>query len=343
MTRSCHKPHDAILVTRGRLAACLLLAVLTAQCASRSTAPKPFPSVPVHGDSLTLRIEVGTGRHPVIRRIPLEEYVRGSVPTEMPLGSDDMAAGRLARLQAILARTYALANLGRHQHEGFDLCSSTHCQVFRPAGEQTPAVARLVTSAVDDTRGVIITDGQGPIEALFHADCGGHTSSATAVWGGPAPSYLGGVPDSFCPTEKRNHWRLALEHDHLRRLLNTDERTAVGRQLRSVEVATRDTAGRASHITLDGTEPRLVRAVDFRAVLTRQLGARAFRSTRFHVVRSSTSFEFAGEGFGHGVGLCQTGAIVRARTGSSVEQILAYYYPGTWLDTYAAHLGLRPK
>jgi stage II sporulation protein D len=195
-----------------------------------------------------------------------------------------------------------------------------------------------VAAAVADTRGIAITSGNGPIEALFHADCGGHTSSATSVWGGPAPQYLSGVADRYCLTERRDNWRLSLTRDHLLRILNSATDTAVGRRLDSVVVAQRDESGRATHIELRGTERRHVRAVRFRAVLAGQLGARAFRSTLFRVASSATGFEFAGQGFGHGVGLCQTGAIVQARTGSTVEQILAHYYPGTWLETYPTHL-----
>ena len=321
-----------------RLLSVLLLAAVAARCASHSAQPQPFPRPSSPDQTLTLRVEVGTGHTPRVRSIPLEEYVRGSVPAEMPLGPNDAVASQLARLQAILARTYALASRGRHQHEGFDLCSSTHCQVYVPAANQTTAVARLVSAAVANTRGIIITSGNGPIEALFHADCGGHTSSATAVWGGPAPEYLSGVPDSFCLTEKRNDWRLELTRDHLRRILNSATDTTVGRRLDSVVVAHRDAAGRATHVELRGTERRHVRAVRFRAVLAQQLGARAFRSTLFRVASSPAGFEFAGQGFGHGVGLCQTGAIVQARTGSTVEQILAQYYPGTWLETYPTSL-----
>lgn len=317
-----------------RLLFVLLLTVLTARCASRSSSPQPFPRPASPRQTVTLRVEVGTGTNAKVRRIPLEEYVRGSVPAEMPLGSDDVVAGRLARLQAILARTYALANRGRHQHEGFDLCSSTHCQVYVPTANQTTAVARLVADAVAATEGITITSGDGPIEALFHADCGGHTSSATAVWGGPAPEYLSGVADSFCLTEKRRDWRVNLTRDHLRRMLNTAADTAVGPRLDSVVVAQRDESGRATHVEISGSERRRVRAVRFRAVLTQQLGARAFRSTLFRVAATPAGFEFAGQGFGHGVGLCQTGAIVQARAGSTVEQILARYYPGTWLERY---------
>ena len=331
MTRLETAPHVARRFRLARVRLVLLLAVVTAHCVSRVAPPAPTPR-PDH--AVTLRVEVGTGVDRAVRTLSLEEYVRGSVPAEMPINADDTLGGPLARLQAILARTYALANRGRHRSEGFDLCSSTHCQVYVPAATQGAAVARVVADAVADTRGVIITSGSGPIEALFHADCGGHTSSATAVWGGPAPDYLSGVPDAFCVTEARNHWRLALGRDHLRRMLNTDTETAVGERLDDVSITHRDATGRATQMRIRGHERRLVRATRFRAVITRQLGARAFRSTFFRVETSPDGFEFTGQGFGHGVGLCQTGAIARTRAGRTVEEILDHYYPGTWLEKY---------
>lgn len=332
MTRLATAPHLARRFRLARVLLVLLLAVVTARCVSR-VAPRPPAPRPDH--AVTLRVEVGTGVDRKLRTLSLEEYVRGSVPAEMPINTDDALGGPLARLQAILARTYALANRGRHRSEGFDLCSSTHCQVYVPAATQGAAVARVVADAVADTRGMIITSGSGPIEALFHADCGGHTSSATAVWGGPSPDYLAGVPDAFCVTEARNHWRLALGRDHLRRMLNTDTETTVGGRLDDVSITHRDATGRATQMEIRGQERRLVRATQFRAVITRQLGARAFRSTFFRVETSPDGFEFTGQGFGHGVGLCQTGAIVRVRAGSTVEQILDHYYPGTWLERYS--------
>ncbi|HIE94375.1 MAG TPA: SpoIID/LytB domain-containing protein [Acidobacteria bacterium] len=334
MTRLETAPHCARRLRLARILPILLLAVVTARCVSRVAPPPPAPAPP-SDHAVTLRVEVGTGVDRTVRRVSLEEYVRGSVPAEMPISTNDAVGGPLARLQAILARTYALANRGRHRSEGFDLCSSTHCQVYVPAATQGAAVARVVADAVADTRGVIITSGSGPIQALFHADCGGHTSSATAVWGGPAPDYLAGVPDAFCVTEARNHWRLALGRDHLRRMLNTDAETAVGGRLDDVSITQRDVTGRATLIEIRGHERRIVRATQFRAVITQQLGARAFRSTFFGVETSQDGFEFTGRGFGHGVGLCQTGAIVRARAGSTVEEILDHYYPGTWLERYS--------
>ena len=314
----------------------LASAVGTTRCA---TTPRPSPQPPGSPQTatLTLRVEVADGDEHRIQTMRLEDYVRGSVPAEMPLAERDVAvADRLARLQAILTRTYALANRGRHEHQGFDLCSTTHCQVYRPPDHQSAAVASLVAAAADRTRGLIISDGNGPIQALFHSDCGGHTSSATAVWGGPTPAYLAGVRDSFCVTTPRDDWHVALNRDHLRRILNTSSDTAVGRRLDQIAVVSRDPAGRATRVSVVGEKHRVVRGERLRAVISRQLGPRAFRSARFSVEQQDDRILFAGQGFGHGVGLCQTGAIVRARQGESVDAILAHYYPGTWLEPHPA-------
>ena len=311
------------------------VAILSIRCASRSI-PAPAPTPPSQDEIVTLRIQVDNGTDREVRAIPLEDYVRGTVPVEMPLTkSDGMVASQLAQLQSILSRTYALANRRRHADEGFDLCSTTHCQVYAPIDRQPPWVHDTVLAAVTRTEGLIITDGNGPINALFHADCGGRTSSATAVWGGTAPNYLSGVRDTFCMTAAYNDWELTLSRDHLRRILNTHSQTAVGNHLGQVTVTSRDSAGRASLVLVRGETSQTVRGEQFRRAISGQLGARAFRSTLFQVTENDEGFRFVGQGFGHGVGLCQTGAIIRTRRGSAVNEILAHYYPGTKLEPHA--------
>ena len=328
-TRSCTWNTTLLILT---------IAAAASRCAT-TPRPSPHPPGPPSTATLTLRVEVADAGEHHIQTLPLEDYVRGSIPAEMPLTvnvSDTTVASRLARLQAILARTYALANRGRHGHDGFDLCSTTHCQVYSPHSQQSAAVAQLVAAAIDRTRGLIITDGNGPIQALFHADCGGYTSSATAVWGGPAPEYLAGARDALCVTTPPEVWRLALDRDHLRRILNTTSDTEVGRRLDQIAVVSRDPAGRVTQVSVAGEKRLVVRGERLRAVISRQLGQRAFRSARFSVEQQADRILFSGQGFGHGVGLCQRGAIVRARQGESVADILTHYYPGTWIEPHAA-------
>ena len=123
----------------------------------------------------------------VINALPVETYLDGVVAGEMP---DDWPAEAL-KAQAVAARTFALYNIGRHGSEGFDLCASTHCQVYGGAGmEQPHAVA-----AVEATRGQVLTYGGKLITALFHTSSGGQTENSEDVWGSYFP-YLRSVKDS---------------------------------------------------------------------------------------------------------------------------------------------------
>src|SRR5262249_38886521 len=171
--------------------------------------------------------------------------------------------------------------------------------------------------------------GSAPARAVFHADCGGHTSDASAVWGGPAPAYLAGAPDAGPAESAHTEWTFTTTAAALRRALDADVRTDVGGKLDRIEVAGRDAAGRAELVTLRGTRTFVVRGEVFRDAATRALGATSIRSTLFTVKRTRDGFVFTGKGYGHGVGLCQAGAIARLKAGASVDGVLAHYFPGT--------------
>jgi len=231
------------------------------------------------------------------------------------------------QVQAILCRTFALANLGRHAGGGFDLCVTSHCQLYRPPPDG--ASARSIREAVEATRGMVVVYGGRPIQAVYHAHCGGRTSAAASVWGGRSEPYLVSVVDSYCRTGSR--WSLAIDDGRLRDLLNRNPRTEVGRRLDGVEVTARDEAGRALTIALSGSRSHQVSGEEFRAAVVAVLGPRSMRSTRFLVRPTGASFTFEGSGSGHGVGLCQAGAMARADAGETPEAIIRYYYPGTSL------------
>src|SRR5262245_17495603 len=235
------------------------------------------------------------------------------------------------KAQAIVSRTFALKNLGRHAREDYDFCSTTHCQryVFPKTKNAVNAAARR---AVEETAGVMLIDpisgatrpprADQVIDAYFHASCGGMTANIETLWGATAPSYLRGVRDDFCATAPHRRWTQKIPADQLAKALQSDERSNVGARVVSITVTRRDATGRAEIIAIDGERRRRVRGWDFKIIVGRSLGWQMIKSSRFVVSRAGGDFVFSGGGFGHGLGLCQEGTHVAARRGMTYRQIL---------------------
>jgi stage II sporulation protein D len=263
-----------------------------------------------------------------VTSVPLEEYVLGSVLAEVsPVDEAVPTAERIFEVQAVIARTYAIAHLGRHRAQGFDLCDSTHCQLYDPARIKTSRFTAIARDAVRETSHEVLLYGSRPAEALFHADCGGSTTSADAVWGGPPVPYLKAASDEQ-PSLSHRTWRFAVPFGKLRDALNRDRRSRVGKRLDAIDVVKRDASGRVATVALRGDRRVVLRGDDLRAILNTTFGDRAVQSTKVTIVRTRDSFVFSGTGFGHGVGLCQAGAAARARRGQSVREIVAAYFDG---------------
>jgi stage II sporulation protein D len=278
---------------------------------------------------VTLRVESGTRGNGAVEEIDLEDYVRDVVVGELSVGAADGAVAPAAyEAQAIVARTYALAGRRRHAADGFDLCSTTHCQVFVRHQWRRSRWAAAVDTAVARTRGQYLESAGRPIEAVFHAHCGGHTSAAVDVWRSPGASYLQGVDDPYCVREQGDTWTSTLDLETIRAALNQRPRTEVGGRLDGVQVLRRDAGGRVLELVLTGSRAPVVTGEDFRLAIIAAAGARSLRSARFEVERVGAQVRFTGRGSGHGVGLCQIGMIGRLRAGQSPAQILLAYYPG---------------
>jgi stage II sporulation protein D len=313
-----------------RLAFGAFLVLSAAACVSRPVAP----AIPAAEAALPrhVRVQFVEQGVTVVRDVPLEEYVRATAISEVaPAAGEFQTVERMLEVQTIISRTYAVSHLGRHAREGFDLCSTTHCQLYEPARLHTSRWAQVVRDAVQRTSGELLWWADGPARAVYHADCGGHTSNAAAVWGGIAPAYLAGATDKVAAGAAHTDWTFETRAAALRSALNADPRTAVGARLDRIEIAARDEAGRAEKILLRGSRTFLVRGEVFREVVTRALGVKSIRSTLFSLKQSGTTFVFSGKGFGHGVGLCQAGAFARLRAGDSPEDVLEHYFPGTSL------------
>lgn len=280
--------------------------------------------------SLVVRVRIGTASDGRVVALPLEDYVVGAVLGEVALGALPPSTARsVAELQAILARTYAVTHRGRHQAEGFDLCATTHCQLYRAEPRVSRELSTLVHHAVDATKGLVITYRGRPIEAVYHADCGGYTSAAAMVWGHQPVPYLVARADPYCRRQPAPDWRFEMSAGDLGRRLALDPRTAVGPVLRRIRILERDRAGRVVRVALEGNGMRMVRGELLREMLGRGALTPPLRSTRFTVRRRGDSFVFVGRGAGHGVGLCQAGALARIAAGVSLQSVLRHYYPGT--------------
>lgn len=297
---------------------------------TRATLPSSRSAAPS-----TIRVGVREGNRITIRKVPLETYVQAAILSEFaPPAGDPGVVERMLEVQAVIGRTYALAHLGRHAAEGFDVCATTHCQLFEPSRLTTSKWAAQSAEAVRRTTATVLWFGNAPADALYHSDCGGKTSRADAVWQGMARPYLISVADDGpAATAHAAAWRYEAADAAVLAALNKDPRTRIGARLSGIQVLERDQTGRAGQVALHGSQERIVRGEDFRDVLGQSFGARSIKSTWFTVEHARGAYVFEGRGFGHGVGLCQTGALARIRAGVKLPAVLDLYFPGTKLVT----------
>ena len=268
-----------------------------------------------HGEPM-VRVGVARrdGRGYDIVTTRLEDYVAQVVTGEMG-GSGPSAA---LEAMAITARTFALANMGRHRNDGFDLCDLTHCQVLARPTAAADAAARA-------TAGLVLTAGTAPADVYYSSSCGGHTETPSRVWTGARDwLHLPARPDPACAGEPA--WTTEIPEPQLRRVLAAAG--LKGDAVTRFAVASRHPSGRANLLAAEGLVPDRIAAEAFRAAAGRVLGWQRVKSTLFEVTRSGAGYVLAGRGSGHGVGLCVRGAIARGRAGGTRDEILSAYFPG---------------
>jgi stage II sporulation protein D len=273
-----------------------------------------------------------------INALPLEEYLLGVVPLE--IGPRDPAELAAVKAQAVAARTYTIAHLGGHREMGFDLYGSVEDQVYGGMLAERDQATR----AIRETAGHILVHEGRPIRAFYHSTCGGRTAAVDEVLDRQPAPYLRSVSDrapdgtDFCSTSPRYRWTATFGPEEL----NGRVREELGRkfgvqgselgELEDLEVVERTESGRVRELAFHGSSFELVLSrLDIRLAL-RDADGRILNSTRFEVTRSPDGLvELVGRGYGHGAGMCQWGAIGRARAGHSYDRILQVYYPGTEL------------
>jgi stage II sporulation protein D len=298
---------------------------------------------PYRGDAVLQR---GTAGVTVVNRVPLEAYLHSVVALE--LGFRGAADRQAVMAQAVAARSYALRYRGRREALGFDVFPTDADQVYGGTDAEKPEV----TEAVDRTRGQALLWEGRPIEALFHSTCGWSTEAAGEVFqNGAVVPYLRAVSDRtgegardfFCAASPRFRWREEWDGEALAAVLARTLPAALGGRGAGV---TRVTDVRAGRTTPTGRVAELVIVTDageftvppgrVRDVL-RPSPDRQLNSTLFqlHLERADGGVRrlvAAGAGYGHGVGMCQFGAVGRSRAGHDYQTILSAYYHGTTLE-----------
>jgi stage II sporulation protein D len=255
-------------------------------------------------------------------QVPLEDYVARVVAGEAAARSAPAALEALA----IAVRTFAVANLGRHRNDGFDLCDLTHCQVMGTA----TAVTRQAAAA---TAGQILTYLGRPASIFYTACCGGQSELPSDVWPrAQNQPFLTRRKDAAC--RLLPPWTSEIAETELLRALRAAGFR--GDTIRDLHVARRSGSGRAALVGLDGISPDEITGDDLRLAVGRTLGWQLLKSTAFDVKRTSSGYRFTGHGSGHGVGLCTIGSARMAAEGKSAAKILAEYFPGTKIDRLPA-------
>lgn len=305
----------------------------------------------------SIYVTVGSdGKLTAVNAVPAEKLLAGLVPSEIYPDSPEAAL----EAQTIAARTDLLQKIGtRHLTDPYMLCSSQHCQVYAGAGREHPRTSAAVTR----TRGKVLVREDGRLaDARYSATCGGHTEHNHSIWDMPPDPVLRGHLDAspsraskssfrqgitddnierflslpadaaYCGmtrhSEGRYRWTRRLEVDELSRMVAAHY-PGVGR-VRALEPLERGVSGRIRALRVRGDRGSAVARGDLH--IRRMLGG--LRSTLFAIrpvgdAAAPRAFELRGAGFGHGVGMCQLGAIGMAQSGARNQTILKHYYPGT--------------
>jgi len=291
----------------------------------------------------------------VVNVLPMEEYLRGVVPLE--IGERPAAERAAVEAQAVAARSYTVTRVvssraGRGRSLDFDLIASVGDQVYGGRDAERP----VADAAVRATAGLVLLYAGRVVVAPFYSTCGGETAGAEEVWRSDGEPHLRRVSDRI-PGSDRYYCDIAPRFAWTRALTSSELNTVVQRYLGAYQSLPAGGAGQVRNLTIDGRTPSgrvatlvietekgsfRVRGNDARSVL-RSPGGELLNSAYFSVSTESSAGRLVravirGNGYGHGVGMCQWGAIGRARAGQDARSILRTYFPGTTLGPIPAGL-----
>lgn len=253
----------------------------------------------------------GNGNLTIVNLVDMDNYLAGVVESEG-------GGGRhleYYKVQAVMSRTYAYKYKNKHAKEGFDICDRVHCQAYHSMMRYTPSI----DSAVQLTHNIVLTDYENVLlDSYFHANCGGQTCEPQHVWNGEI-EYLSSFRDTFCIYTKQARWEVRVSQEKWRQFL-----------IDKYDYPISDSVCASMIYTFDQPERKAFYLHPVFGIPLRDLREEFnLKSTYFSCYPEGEDIVIKGRGFGHGVGLCQEGAMKMAKSGYDYEQILKFYFPGS--------------
>jgi len=245
----------------------------------------------------------------LINLVAMDHYLSGVVECEGGGGKHL----EYYKAQAVLSRTYALKHLKRHKKEGFSLCDEVHCQAYHNGLRYTSDIKK----AVEATRGIYIVDSISNelVDGFFHANCGGQTSSADYIWRENI-SYLQPFKDTFCIYTKQATWEKRIPKNEWRDFLVTTYFFPI-----------EDSVYRSNIFTFEQVDRKIFYLSPHLGIPLRDIRVKfKLKSTYFSCYPEGNEVVLKGKGFGHGVGMCQEGAMSMANKGFDYEKIVRHYF-----------------
>lgn len=264
----------------------------------------PSSEVRVFEDDLCIKVQ--GNRLKMLNKPELNHYIAGVVESEV--GKN--AHIEYYKLQSILCRTYALSNINKHGDYGFNLCDEVHCQAYKGKSRSNPDILKA-TAATNDL--VVIDNELNLITATFHSNCGGRTMNSEDVWSLPL-HYLRSIPDTFCHSEPHAKWTKSIAFSDWESYLKNKFSLNVNSVENQIVIKSYSQVERDVFFTGKEIPLKTIRK-DWR-----------LNSTYFSIEHKNDSVHLTGKGFGHGVGLCQEGAMRMAKESYSYKSILNKYY-----------------
>lgn len=260
-----------------------------------------------------------------VEEVALDTYLCNVVSAEMPADYEFEAL----KAQAVVARTYTIYKIQNKKHENADICDdSTCCQAWvsketrlaRWEESQRESNWAKIEQCVNDTKGKIITYEGKPINAFFHANSGGTTELPVNVWGGTGLPYLQVVETAGEEGYTQYSSEVTLSQKELLNKLRTkyDDIQINFDDNEDVRILEYTDSNRVKTVKFGNHE---ISGVETRSLL-------GLKSTNFEIIKEGETIKFSVKGYGHGVGMSQTGADTMAKEGSNYEEIIKHFYVG---------------